>query len=53
MVNCTDIRGQLFGGAGAQLGDEQDGVTVRLHGGPSDGAQPIVRSVVQFGEVIA
>jgi len=49
----TDIGGQLFGGASAQLGNEQDGVAVGLHGGPSDGAQPVVGRVVQLGKVIA
>lgn len=37
----------------AQLWDEQDGVAVRLHGGPGDGAQPVVSRVVQLGEVVA
>lgn len=50
--NCTDVRSQLFGGARAELGDEQDGVTVGLHGRPGDGAQPVVGSVVQFREVV-
>lgn len=50
--NCTDISGQLFGEARAELGDEKDGVTVGLHGRPGDGAQPVVSSVVQFREVV-
>lgn len=51
--NCTDVRRQLFGGARAELGDEQDGVTVGLHGRPGDGAQPVVGGVVQLWEVVA
>lgn len=50
---CTYVCGQLLGGVAAQLWDEQDGVAVRLHGGPSDGAQPVVGRVVQLGEVVA
>ncbi|KAF3853498.1 hypothetical protein F7725_014186 [Dissostichus mawsoni] len=49
---CTDICGQLFSGMGAQLGDEQDGVTVGLHGCPGDGAQPVICSVVQLGKIV-
>lgn len=50
---CTDVCGQLFSGMDAQLGNEQDGVTVGLHGRPSDGAQPVVCCVVQLWKVIA
>ena len=48
----TDVGDHLLGGAGVQVGELQDGVTVRLHGGPGDGAQPVVRCVVQLGKVI-
>lgn len=51
--NCTDVRSQLFGGARAELGDEQDDVTVGLHGRPGNGAQPVVGGVVQLREVVA
>ena len=50
--NCTDICGQLFRGMGAELRDEQDGVTVSLHGCPGNGAKPVVCCVVQLGKVV-
>lgn len=46
VAQVVDICGQLFSGMGAQLGNEQDDIAVRLHGRPSDGAQPVVGCVI-------
>lgn len=50
--SCTDICSELFGGVGAELVNEQDGVAVSLHGSPGDGAQPVVCGIVQLWKVI-
>ena len=49
----TVVGDHLLGGAGLQVGDLEDGVTVRLHGRPGNGAQPIVSRVVQLGKIVS
>ena len=51
--SLTDVGDHLLGGAGVQVGYLEDGVTVRLHGRPGDGAQPIVSRVVQLGKIVS
>lgn len=48
----TNVSGQLLGGVWRQLGDLEDHVTVGLHRGSGDRAQPVVSHVVQLGQFI-
>lgn len=48
----TDVSGQLLGGVRGELGNLEDHVTVGLHRGPGDRAQPVVSHVVQLRKLI-
>lgn len=48
----TDVGGQLLGGVRGQLGDLQDHVTVGLHCGSGNRAQPVVSHVVQLRQFV-
>lgn len=48
----TDVGDQLLGGVRGQLRDLQDHVTVGLHGGSGNGAQPVISYVVQLRQLI-
>lgn len=48
----TNVCSQLLGGVWGHLRDLEDHITIGLHGGSGNGAQPVVSHVVQLRKFI-